>query len=241
MSGAPFYTTMNPHDLSEDTTDIDYERSTVGQCAEYCFDYQYFGLEWGGRCSCGDSYGSYGAVDEDQCSFECGGDPGDPGHCVWDDAQCSDAYELDGDGDGETDSCHQSEASCLACAGSTSWCSPVVKPKCGGRGVNSVYEQMRDGLGWSEWMLPAPVADRPVGYVSCEDATFSTPDNPVSTPGKRQQCQCMGLGGTVSSTADERRNEEDGGNWRQPQGGDFICIGPDGGPGMVQMKSPPWG
>eukprot|EP01043_Picozoa_sp_COSAG02_P057416 COSAG02_NODE_6967_length_3259_cov_1.672785_1_plen_985_part_10 len=109
---------------------------------------------------------------------------------------------------------------------------------CGGRSVNSVYEEIRDGLGWTEWMLPAPVADQPMGYVSCGDATFSTPENPISTPGKRQQCQCMGLGGTVSSTADERRNDEDGGNWRQPQGGDFICIGPDGGPGMVRYGSP---
>lgn len=231
---------MNAHDLSGDTTDLDYERSTVGSCAEYCYDYQYFGLEWGGRCSCGNSYGSYGAVDEDQCSFECGGDPGDPGHCVWGDAQCSDDYELDGDGDGETDVCHQSEASCLACASgeAASWCAPVAKPMCGGRGVNSVYEEMRDGLGWTEWMLPAAVDDQPMGYVNCEDATFSTQENPISTPGQRQQCQCMGLGGTVSSTADERRNDEDGGNWRQPRGGDFICIGPDGGPGMVRYGSP---
>ena len=43
MSGRPFYTTMNPHDLSGDTTDLDYERSTVDSCAEYCYDYQYFG------------------------------------------------------------------------------------------------------------------------------------------------------------------------------------------------------
>ena len=73
MSGRPFYTTMNPHDLSGDTTDLDYERSTVDSCAEYCYDYQYFGLEWGGRCSCGNSYGLYGAVDEEECSIECGG------------------------------------------------------------------------------------------------------------------------------------------------------------------------
>lgn len=46
MAGRPFYTTMNPHDLSADAVDLD-DRATVERCGEFCADYDYFGLEWG--------------------------------------------------------------------------------------------------------------------------------------------------------------------------------------------------
>eukprot|EP01043_Picozoa_sp_COSAG02_P014239 COSAG02_NODE_584_length_19995_cov_3.209439_1_plen_2268_part_10 len=183
MSGRPFYTTMNPHDLSADTTTLDYDTATVDTCAAYCADYQYFGLEWGSRCSCDNSYGTYGEVDETECNMECGGN------------------------DMQT---------------------------CGGRGTNSVYERIMDGTGWTDWLnvTDLPGADgEDAGYVDCQDSTFG-----MSTPGSRQWCQCMGAGGVVSSSTQERRNEEDGRSWTEA--GDFICIGPDGGPGMVRYGSP---
>jgi hypothetical protein len=282
MTGWPFYTTMNPHDLSGDVRDFDYDDSTVDQCAEYCNDYAYFGLEWGGRCSCGNTYGAYGQVDDSECDIECGGDPGDPGHCVFNEQTCSDDYEAEGEGS----FCHESETNCQVCGeqsddATSTWCHPVQKPMCGGRGKNSVYEEMLDGVGWTDWAVPTvnacadsgndccanEAAGEPAacaeGYVAdaspqsyencpnyncvlqdgqeapqmgafdCSDSTFG-----VSTPGVRAQCQCMGSGGIIASTGMERRNDDDPGSWRDGEGGDMLCIGPDGGPGMVRYGTP---
>lgn len=180
MSGRPYYTTMNPHDLSADKTSLDHDTATVDMCADYCADYKFFGLEWGGRCSCDNSYGAYGLVDESQCDIECGGNE---------------------------------------------------MQTCGGRRKNSVYEVILDGTGWTDWQAVTRVEGQDIGYVDCQDSTFG-----VSTPGARQWCQCMGPGGIVASSVQERRNDEDG-RTRQ-EGGDLICIGPDGGPGMVRYGSP---
>lgn len=183
MSGAPFYTNMNPHDLDGDKVDLD-SRATVERCAEYCSDYQYFGLEWGHVCSCGNSYGSYGELDASECDRDCSGYDDDEQHAN----------------------------------------------KCGGSFKNSVYEEMRDGRGWSDWAVPTPAAECEgemqlddgscvVGYVNCRDETFD-----VDSSGVRSQCQCQGQGGIVSSTANERE--------------EFICLSPTGEPGMVRYGSP---
>jgi hypothetical protein len=183
MTGAPFYTNMNPHDLDGDKIDLD-ERATVERCAEYCGDYQYFGLEWGHVCSCGNTYGSYGELDASECDRDCSG------------------YDDD----------------------------EQQPNKCGGSFKNSIYEEMRDGQGWSDWAVPTPATECEgemqlddgscvVGYVNCRDESFD-----VNTDGVRSQCQCQGQGGIVSSSANERE--------------DFLCLSPTGEAGMVRYGSP---
>lgn len=40
-------------------------------CSSACSNYRYFGLQFGGECFCGDSYGLYGRVKEVNCSMPC--------------------------------------------------------------------------------------------------------------------------------------------------------------------------
>ena len=51
------------------------DNMTVEMCAAYCASYQYFGLEYGRECYCGNQRGggSVAAPDSD-CSFACAGD-----------------------------------------------------------------------------------------------------------------------------------------------------------------------
>lgn len=49
---------------------------TLEDCAEFCDEFQLFGVEYGRECYCGNSLreGSVQADDEDECSFPCPGD-----------------------------------------------------------------------------------------------------------------------------------------------------------------------
>jgi hypothetical protein len=46
--------------------------TTVASCAAFCSDYQYFGLEYGSECWCGNSL-SASPVGEEECSMACSG------------------------------------------------------------------------------------------------------------------------------------------------------------------------
>ena len=186
MPQYPFYTNMNAHDLDGDQTDLD-SRATVESCAEFCADFQYFGLEWGHRCSCGNTYGSYGELDAGECDQDCAG------------------YD-------------------------TSDTDMPTNMKCGGSFKNSIYQEKTDGMGWTDWAVPAPYTsndqgnnngDTPtdsLGYVDCQDSTFG-----LNTDGIRSQCQCQGPGGIITNTVDERES--------------MVCLSPTGEAGMVRYGS----
>lgn len=59
MRGRPYYSTMDPRDMSADWSDMG-DRMTLERCANYCADYQYFGAQYGGECYCDNEYGQYG-------------------------------------------------------------------------------------------------------------------------------------------------------------------------------------
>jgi hypothetical protein len=44
---------------------------TIQECAGYCFKYDYFGVQFGSQCFCGNSYGKYGA--SKACTSDCSG------------------------------------------------------------------------------------------------------------------------------------------------------------------------
>lgn len=43
-------------------------------CMAACSKYKYFGLQYGGECYCGDSYGAYGRSREEECFTPCSSD-----------------------------------------------------------------------------------------------------------------------------------------------------------------------
>ena len=43
-------------------------------CMMACLEYKYFGLQYGGECYCGNSYGNYGPARETECSTPCAKD-----------------------------------------------------------------------------------------------------------------------------------------------------------------------
>ncbi|KAF6019322.1 hypothetical protein EB796_022373 [Bugula neritina] len=64
-----------PRDLDGDEYNFGDDLS-VGNCTNYCSErgYKYAGLQNGFFCSCGTSYGSYGELDQDECSSVCSAD-----------------------------------------------------------------------------------------------------------------------------------------------------------------------
>eukprot|EP00941_MAST-03F_sp_MAST-3F-sp1_P001215 g1215.t1 len=69
-----------PRDLSHRSVDENGKSinlSNAASCVEYCRGkgYVYAGTQWYGECWCGNSYGSYGEVDEKRCDRPCKLDP----------------------------------------------------------------------------------------------------------------------------------------------------------------------
>jgi hypothetical protein len=62
MAGNPFYSTMDPRDLSKDYADMGDDMTLEG-CADYCADYKYFAAQYGGECYCDNEYGQYGIAE----------------------------------------------------------------------------------------------------------------------------------------------------------------------------------
>ena len=53
---------------------VNYTTMTVEMCESFCSTYTYAGLEYGGECWCGNSFGAGSVVaPETDCSFACGG------------------------------------------------------------------------------------------------------------------------------------------------------------------------
>lgn len=79
MGWGAWYSTFNPRDLSGDgpldmATDGN-GQATPARCMDFCAGFQYFGLQWGRECYCGDEYGTFGqAESEDECNRPCAGD-----------------------------------------------------------------------------------------------------------------------------------------------------------------------
>jgi len=51
---------------------------TADYCSAYCAagNYEYFGLQFGAQCFCGNGYGSQGQAPEGDCNMPCSGAPG---------------------------------------------------------------------------------------------------------------------------------------------------------------------
>jgi hypothetical protein len=244
MAGGPFYTTMNPHDLSADAVDLD-DRATVERCGEYCADYDYFGLEWGHRCHCDNNYGSFGEADEDECNRPCRGD--DTQNCGG--RSINAVYQIDRSEDAgwRTDWVNvatfgrlwtewkgiddvigvDSTTMAFPCTnvamgedpdpGQRKVCECEGQGWCADEGDDCICHGPR---GWGAGRVRYGVAPRTDGTVTCADETFG-----VRTRGVRAHCACAGPDGTVISTADE--------------GTQFTCL-VDGQPGMMRYGSDPY-
>lgn len=68
-----FIDTINTRDLDVLINNDDNKQLTPQQCIYQCqqINYQYAGIQNGNECRCGQYYGRYGKVSDDECDFLC--------------------------------------------------------------------------------------------------------------------------------------------------------------------------